>query len=207
MTVAVARAATDIAVMPDPLAQLLDDIRACQLCADLPLGPRPVLQAGASARLRIVGQAPGRKVHETGVPWDDASGHRLRDWLGLTPAQFYDPAKVAIIPMGFCYPGKATSGDMPPRRECAQHWHARLEAELPDIGLTVLVGQYALAHYLPDRKATLTDTVRAWREYLPAGRLPLPHPSPRNQPWLARHPWFEAELIPQVRDTIHALGL
>ena len=193
--------------MPDPLEQLLGDIRACRLCADLPHGPRPVVQAGTSARLRIVGQAPGRKVHETGVPWNDASGDRLRAWLGLSTAQFYDPAKVAIIPMGFCYPGKAASGDKPPRRECATRWHARLNVELPSIGLTVLVGQYALAHYLPDRKATLTDTVRAWRDYLPEGWLPLPHPSPRNQPWLAKHSWFEAELVPQIRDAIRALEL
>jgi uracil-DNA glycosylase len=166
-----------------------------------------VVQAGVAARLRIVSQAPGRKVHETGVPWNDASGDRLRAWLGLTPAQFYDPRKVAIMPMAFCYPGKAASGDNPPRRECAPLWHARLNAELPNIGLTVLVGQYALAHYLPDRKPTLTDTVRAWREYLAAGWLPLPHPSPRNQPWFAKHRWFEAELVPQVQATVRALGL
>jgi uracil-DNA glycosylase len=193
--------------MPDSLAELLSDIRACRLCADLPHGPRPVVQAGATARLRIVGQAPGRKVHESGIPWDDASGDRLRGWLGLAPAQFYDPAMVAIVPMGFCYPGKAASGDSPPRRECAPRWHARLAAELPGIALTVLVGQYALAHYLPDRKPSLTETVRAWRDYLPAGWLPLPHPSPRNQPWLAKNPWFEAELIPQVRAAVRALRL
>jgi len=193
--------------MQDRLAQLLEDIRACRLCADLPHGPRPVLQAGGSARLRIVGQAPGRKVHETGVPWNDVSGDRLRRWLGLTPAQFYDPAKVAIIPMGLCYPGKAASGDNPPRRECAPRWHDRLNAELPDIGLTVLVGQYAVAHYLADRKATLTDTVKAWRDYLPSGWLPLPHPSPRNQPWLVKNPWFETELVPHVQAAVRALGL
>lgn len=146
-------------------------------------------------------------MHETGVPWDDASGDRLRNWLGLTPAQFYDPAKVAIIPMGFCYPGKAASGDNPPRRECAPRWHARLNAELPDIGLTVLVGQYAVAHYLAGRKSTLTATVEAWLDYLPDGWLPLPHPSPRNQPWFAKHPWFEAELVPQIRDAVRILGL
>lgn len=194
--------------MPDPLAQLLNDIRACRSCADLPHGPRPVVQAGASARLRIVGQAPGRKVHETGVPWDDPSGDRLRSWLGLTPVQFYDPAKVAIMPMGFCYPGKAASGDNPPRRECAPRWHAALDAELPEIGLTVLVGTYAVAHYLGNRrKPTLTETVRAWRDYLPSGLLPLPHPSPRNQPWFAKHRWFESELVPQVQEAIRALRL
>lgn len=193
----------------DSLAHLLDEISACRFCADaLPCGPRPVVQAGRSARLRIIGQAPGRKVHETGVPWDDASGRRLRAWLGLTPAQFYDPEKVAIIPMGFCYPGKASSGDNPPRPECAPRWHDRLNAELPAIGLTVLVGQYAQAHYLAGRrKATLTETVTAWREYLPSGWLPLPHPSPRNQPWLAKNPWFEADLVPHVQAAVRALGL
>jgi uracil-DNA glycosylase len=142
-----------------------------------------VVQAGAGARLRIVGQAPGRKVHESGIPWDDASGARLRDWLGLTPEQFYDPEKVAIMPIGFCYPGKAASGDNPPRSECAPRWHDRLGAALPGIGLTLLIGSYAQARYLgARRKATLSDTVQAWREYLPLGHLPLPHPSPRNQP-------------------------
>lgn len=194
--------------MHDPLAPLLEEIRACRLCADLPYGPRPVLQAGVSARLRIVGQAPGRKVHESGVPWDDASGVRLRAWLGLTPEQFYDPARVAIIPMAFCYPGKAASGDEPPRRACALRWHDELNAALGAIGLTILVGHYAQAYYLAGRrKATLTATVRAWRDYLPSGWLPLPHPSPRNQPWLAANRWFEAELVPQVRAAIAALDL
>ncbi|MFT3976886.1 MAG: uracil-DNA glycosylase family protein [Sphingomonas bacterium] len=195
--------------MSDPLTQMLDDIRACRRCADdLPYGPRPVVQAARSARLCIVGQAPGRKVHETGIPWDDASGRRLREWLGLAPTTFYDPAKVAIVPMGFCYPGKAGSGDNPPRPECAPLWHERLKAQLPDIGLTILVGQYAQAYYLAGlRKPTLADTVRAWRDYLPAGFLPLPHPSPRNQPWLAKNPWFEAELVPHVQAAVRALGL
>lgn len=195
--------------MHDPMAQLLADIRACRLCAgDLPHGPRPVVQAHPSARLRIIGQAPGRKVHETGIPWDDASGDRLRAWLGLTAAQFYDPEKVAIMPIGFCYPGKAISGDNPPRPECAPRWHEPLNAQLPEIGLTVLVGQYAQARYLGrERKATLSDTVRAWRAYLPRGWLPLPHPSPRNQPWFAKHPWFEAELVPHVQAAVRSLGL
>lgn len=195
--------------MHEPLDQLLADIRACRHCAEaLPCGPRPVVQAGRAAQLRIVGQAPGRKVHESGIPWNDASGERLRAWLGLTADQFYDPQKVAIVPMGFCYPGKAASGDNPPRRECAPRWHARLDAELPHVGLTVLVGHYALSHYLgPRRKATLGDTVRAWRDYLPAGWLPLPHPSPRNQPWLAKNPWFEAELAPRIRAAVAALAL
>ncbi len=193
--------------MSDSLTRLLGDIRACQHCADLPLGPRPVLQANASARLRIVGQAPGRRVHETGVPWDDASGVRLRDWLGLTPTQFYDSAKVAIVPMGFCYPGRALSGDNPPRRECAPRWHRKLDDELRGIELTVLVGHYAIDHYLADRKPSLAETIRDWERHLAAGWLPLPHPSPRNQPWLARNEWFEAELVPHVQAVISGMSI
>ncbi len=158
--------------------------------------------------LRIVGQAPGRKVHETGIPWNDPSGDRLRHWLGLTPKQFYDPRRVAIIPMGFCYPGKAASGDKPPRPECAPRWHGKLNACLPDIALTLLIGQYAQDYYLGDRrKATLSDTVKGWKEYLPLGYLPLAHPSPRNQPWLVRNPWFEEELVPELQTVIQALKL
>lgn len=195
--------------MQDSLAQLLDHIRACRHCAaDLPCGPRPVVQAAPTARLRIVGQAPGRKVHETGIPWNDASGDRLRAWLGLSTARFHDPAKVAIMPIAFCYPGRARSGDNPPRPECAPRWHDALNARLPAIGLTLLVGQWAQARYLgPRRKATLGETVRAWRDYLPLGLVPLPHPSPRNQPWLAKNPWFEAELVPAIRETVQRLGL
>ncbi|ODS58670.1 MAG: uracil-DNA glycosylase [Acidobacteria bacterium SCN 69-37] len=191
------------------LAALLGDIRACQLCAaDLPYGPRPIVQAGRQARLCIVGQAPGRKVHETGIPWNDASGRRLREWIGLSPAQFYDPEKVAIVPMAFCYPGKAAAGDKPPRPECAPRWHARLLAELPHVQLMLLVGLYAQVSYLgAGRKATLTDTVRAWREYLPIGRLPLPHPSPRNQLWLVRNPWFETDLVPTIQAAVRSLRL
>jgi len=195
--------------MAKTLPQLLKDIRACELCADsLPRGPRPVLQAHTSARLCIVGQAPGRKVHETGIPWDDPSGNRLRDWLGLTPAQFYDPRKVAIIPMGFCYPGRGTSGDNPPRPECAPRWHGELNARLPNIALTLLIGSYAQAYYLGDRrKPTLSDTVKAWKTYLPLGYLPLAHPSPRNQPWLVKNPWFEKELVRELRKAIQRLKL
>lgn len=191
------------------LPRLLRRIRACARCAPhLPHGPRPVVQAGASARLRIVGQAPGRKVHETGIPWNDPSGDRLRAWLGLAPETFYDPGKVAIIPMGFCYPGKAASGDRPPRPECAPLWHGELQARLPDVALTLLIGRYAQAYYLGGRmKATLTETVKAWREYLPQGFLPLAHPSGRNRVWLARNPWFEAELVPELRRMIQALKL
>jgi uracil-DNA glycosylase len=188
----------------DALTRLLNEIRACRFCeAHLPLGPRPVLQVARGARLRIIGQAPGRKVHATGVPWNDASGERLREWIGLTVAEFHDARQVAIIPMGFCYPGKAASGDQPPRPECAPRWHGALDALLPDIGLTLLIGQYAQARYLGKlRKTTLTDTVRAWQDYLPQGLLPLPHPSPRNQPWLAKNPWFETQLLPAARGAV-----
>lgn len=195
--------------MPEPLAELLRDIRGCTLCADhLPCGPRPVLQAGPSARLRVIGQAPGRKVHTTGVPWDDPSGDRLRTWLGLTPPQFYDPGKVAVMSMGFCYPGKARSGDKPPRSECVSHWHGTLNNNLLDVRLTVLVGQYAQAHYLRGRrKPTLTETVKAAKDYLPLGYLPLPHPSPRNQPWLAKNLWFEEDVLPIVQTAVRSLAL
>jgi uracil-DNA glycosylase len=195
--------------MRKTLPELLRNIRACTHCADaLPYGPRPVLQAHRSARLRIVGQAPGRKVHGTGIPWNDPSGDRLRNWLGLTPEQFYDPRKVAILPMGFCYPGKAVSGDNPPRPECAPRWHEELNAHLPNIALTLLVGRYAQASYLGGRrKATLGETVRAWAEYLPLGYLPLAHPSPRNQPWLAKNPWYEGELVRELRRVVQTLNL
>ncbi|MBP8257376.1 MAG: uracil-DNA glycosylase family protein [Opitutaceae bacterium] len=174
----------------------------------MPSGPRPVVQAHRSARLRIIGQAPSRKVHETGIPWNDPSGDRLRNWLGLTPKQFYDPRKVAILPMGFCYPGKAASGDNPPRPECAPRWHEKLNGHLPNITLTLLIGQYAQASYLGSlRKATLSETVRAWSEYLQLGYLPLAHPSPRNQPWLVKNPWFEEELVPELRSVVQMLKL
>lgn len=195
--------------MRTTLPKLLGDIRACAHCAAaLPCGPRPVLQAHRSARLRVVGQAPGRKAHETGIPWNDPSGVRLRCWLGLTPEQFYDPRKVAIIPMSFCYPGKAASGDEPPRPECAPRWHELLNARLPEIALTLLIGRHAQVYYLGERRGkTLSETVRAWREYLPLGYLPLAHPSPRNQPWLARNRWFEEVLAPELRKVIVALNL
>lgn len=195
--------------MTAELKRLLLDIEQCRLCeAHLPHGPRPVLQACATATLRIIGQAPGRKVHESGVPWSDASGKRLRAWLGLSEETFYDPAKVAIVPVGFCYPGKAASGDLPPRPECAPRWHADLNALLPNIRLTLLVGQYAQAKYLgPRRKASLTETVLAWKEYLPGGMLPLPHPSPRNQAWAMKHRWFEQEMLPELREILARLML
>jgi uracil-DNA glycosylase/uncharacterized protein YeaO (DUF488 family) len=188
------------------LPLLLVEIRACRVCAEaLPLGPRPVVQAGASARLLIVGQAPGAKVHASGVPWDDASGERLRMWLGVDRETFYDASKVALVPMGFCYPGRANDGDNPPRPECAPLWHARLLAQLPQVQLTLLVGQYAQRAFLgARRKASLTETVEHACDYLP-DYLPLPHPSPRNQPWLKRHTWFEQTVLPTLRARVAAV--
>jgi len=188
-----------------PLDSLLHEIAACRVCAaSLPHAPRPVVAAGAGARLLIVGQAPGRRVHETGIPWNDKSGEELRAWLGISSAQFYDASRVAIVPMGFCYPGKGASGDLPPRRECAPLWHPRLLAALPEVRLTLLIGRYAQAWYLKKNcKPTLTETVAAYAEYLPR-YLPLPHPSPRNRYWLTRNPWFVAELLPLLRQTVAA---
>lgn len=192
--------------MTDRLDALLAEIRACRLCeARLPLGPRPVLQASSSARLLIVGQAPGTKVHASGVPWTDASGVRLRRWLQLDEATFYDAARVAIVPMGFCYPGRAGSGDAPPRPECARTWHPHLLPQLAQVELTLLVGRHAQQGVLGERaKPTLTDTVRAWREYAPRA-IPLPHPSPRNVAWFQAHPWFEDEVVPALREHVHAV--
>jgi uracil-DNA glycosylase len=191
----------------DPLDAVVAAARACRVCAaHLPLGPRPVLRARGSARLLIVGQAPGTRVHETGVPWNDPSGDRLRDWLDLDRPAFYDEAQIAIVPMGFCYPGRdAHGGDRPPRPECAPLWHPPLRAALPGIELTLLVGGYAQRYYLGrGRRASLTETVRAWRDYLPAF-LPLPHPSWRNTAWLRKNPWFEADLVPELRRRVAGL--
>lgn len=187
------------------LASLLNDVRACTLCADhLPLGPRPVLRLQSSARILIASQAPGRKVHETGIPFNDVSGDRLRDWLGLDREAFYDESKVAIVPMGFCYPGTGDSGDLPPRPECAPAWRAQLLARLKKLELTLVIGQYAIRYHLPDEKGALTDTVRAWRKYWP-GTVPLPHPSPRNQLWLKRNPWFERDVLPAIRKRVRGV--
>ncbi|GAB2544800.1 uracil-DNA glycosylase family protein [Rufibacter soli] len=187
------------------LEELLTQIRACQLCtAHLPHGPRPVVRASATSRLLVVGQAPGSKVHASGVPWDDQSGKRLRQWLGLSPDQFYDEAHVAIVPMGFCYPGTGKSGDLPPRPECAAHWHPQLLPRLPQVQLTLLIGNYAQKAFLGSRaKPTLTQTVEAWQEYLPQ-YLPLPHPSPRNIAWFKRHPWFEREVVPTLQQIVQS---
>jgi uracil-DNA glycosylase len=190
----------------DALARELAAARACRLCTDLPLGPRPVAQMAPTARLMIVGQAPGTRVHETGLPFNDRSGDRLRDWLGMDRATFYDPARVAILPMGLCYPGRdARGGDTPPRAVCAPTWHPRLRPLLPNLALTLLVGMYAQRHYLGRaRRRTLTETVRAWPDYGPAF-VPLPHPSWRNTAWLKRNPWFETDLLPDLRARVSAL--
>lgn len=183
-----------------PLDTLLGEIRACRLCEDaLGFTPRPFVAASASARVLIIGQAPGSRVHASGIGWDDDSGDRLRGWLGLDKAGFYDTARVAQMPSGFCYPGKASGGDKPPRPECAPRWHDRLLAQLPDVRLTLLVGQYAQKRYLPKGFApNLTEAVRRWRD-MPDGLFPLPHPAWRSRLWMARNPWFEAEVLPDLR--------
>ena len=191
---------------PD-LAASVAAARACRVCAaHLPLGPRPILRVGSGAHILIVGQAPGTRVHESGVPWDDASGARLRAWLALEPEIFYGQGRIAILPMGLCYPGRnARGGDNPPRPECAPLWHPPLRAALGRVAVTLLVGLYAQAYYLgARRRGSLTETVRAWRDYGPE-LLPLPHPSWRNTAWLKRNPWFETELLPDLRVRIHAL--
>ncbi len=193
--------------MIETLPALLSEIRSCTRCAaDLPLGPRPVVVADSRARLLVVGQAPGTRVHETGIPWNDRSGERLREWLALDRETFYDASRVAIIPMGFCYPGVLPNGgDAPPRPECAPLWHERLKHHLPDIRLTLLIGLYAQARYLGGwRRRTLTATVAAWRDYAP-DIVPLPHPSWRSTNLVRRNPWFETELLPALRTRIAIL--
>ncbi len=187
--------------------RVIAEVRACTLCAaHLPLGPRPVLRGRPSARLLIISQAPGTRVHETGLSFNDRSGDRLRQWLGIDRDAFYDEERVAILPMGLCYPGRyPQGGDLPPRPECAPAWHARILALWPEIALTLLVGSYAIDHYLAGRrKASMTETVRAWRDYLPR-YLPLPHPSWRTMAWERRNPWFATEVLPELRRRVAAL--
>lgn len=194
--------------MLDTLTHLLAGIRACTVCAEhLPLGPRPVVRAAPTAKLLIIGQAPGTRVHESGIPWNDRSGDRLRDWLQLDRESFYDETRIAIMPMGLCYPGvDAKGGDLPPRRECAPLWHERLTAHLPNVELTLLVGQYAQRHYLGKRRSkTLTETVAGHADYLPEGFLPLPHPSWRTTGWQKKNPWFDEQLLPVLRQRVHDL--
>ena len=187
------------------LDNLLNEVKACRICeTELPLGPNPILRAKRSAKILIVGQAPGVKVHESGIPWNDPSGKRLREWMKVDEQTFYDPAKVAIIPMGFCYPGKGSSGDLPPREECAPMWHKKLLTHLPNIKTTLLIGQYAQKYYLSDSKsASVTETVMNWKHYMP-DYFPLPHPSPRNTLWLKKNSWFEQKTIPQLRKYLRA---
>ncbi|MGB5548811.1 MAG: uracil-DNA glycosylase family protein [Polyangiales bacterium] len=180
--------------------KLHETIASCDICRKhLPLGPRPVVQFSRKSRIAIVGQAPGSRVHESGIPWDDPSGEHLREWLGVSTESFYDPDSFALVPMGFCYPGKGKSGDAPPRPECAPQWHQRVFDAIARDPLVLLVGQYAHRHYLGAlRKKTLTETVRAFDEY--SNRtMPLPHPSWRSRIWMKNNPWFEARLLPVLR--------
>ena len=191
---------------PPTLGALTDQVRACTACAaHLPAGPRPVLQVHGKARILIAGQAPGRKVHESGVPFDDASGERLRLWMGVTTEQFYDATRIAILPMGFCYPGTGRSGDLPPRSECAPLWRQALLDQMPDIELTLVIGEYAQRWHLPDAaSAKVTQTVADWRRHWPRV-LPMPHPSPRNNIWLKLNPWFVADVVPALQVRVAAL--
>ena len=185
------------------MKSLLKDIRQCDICAKhLPLGPRPIITAHPNSKIVIIGQAPGTKVHETGIPWDDPSGRLLRKWLGVTDEVFYDERKIALVPMGFCYPGKGKSGDLRPRPECAPQWHRDLLNKMPRVELVILIGMYAQKYYLKsDAKNTLTETVRGYQEYLPK-YLPLPHPSPRNRFWLTKNPWFDKEVVPILNQKV-----
>jgi len=185
------------------MTSLLDSVRACTLCAPvLPVEPRPVLQFHPSARILLASQAPGRIVHRTGIPFDDKSGDRLRDWMGVNREQFYDERLFAIVPMGFCYPGSGRSGDLPPRPECAKQWRGRLLDELEGVDLVLAVGQHAVAYHLGE-KLSLTEAVKRWREW-PSGLIALPHPSPRNTHWLQKNAWFERDLVPELRKRIEA---
>lgn len=193
--------------MTEQFNDLLARVRSCDICAaELPLGPRPVVRGTPEARLLLIGQAPGTRVHESGIPWNDASGERLRDWLQMSDDDFYDESKIAIVPMGFCYPGvDAKGGDKPPRPECAPEWHPPLLAALPNVQLTLLIGQYAQRRYLAkSRKKTLTETVRHWHDYAP-DYLPLPHPSWRNNVWVKKNPWFAEEVLPELRGRVSDL--
>lgn len=188
-----------------PFQELVRRVRACTICQDvLPYGPRPVIQLSESSRILVVGQAPGRRVHDTGLPFNDPSGDRLRDWMGVTRDTFYDEQKLAILPMGFCYPGTGKSGDLPPRPECAPAWRQVLLDRLPDISLTLVIGRYAHAWHLPDGEASVTGNVKNWEHYWP-DVVPMPHPSPRNNLWLRRNPWFEEVTVPALRARVAAI--
>lgn len=183
---------------------LLNKIQRCEVCKEhLPLGPRPVIQLNAYSKIAIISQAPGRRVHETGIPWNDASGKKLKSWMNVSDEIFYNPACLSILPMGFCYPGKAISGDLPPRPECAPLWHPQILKNFKCKPLILLIGQYAQRYYLKKTyKGSLTETVKSYREYLPT-YFPLPHPSPRNQNWVKINPWFMGEVVPELQKRIH----
>ena len=185
------------------MERLLSEIRSCQVCnSHLPLGPRPVVAAHANAKIVIIGQAPGTKVHQTGVPWDDPSGRQLRKWLNILDTDFYDESKIALVPMGFCYPGKGKGGDLPPRPECAPLWHNTLLSRMPNLELIILIGTYSQDYYLgKTAKRTLTETVKGYQEFLPK-YFPLPHPSPRNRFWQSKNPWFAEDVIPVLQERV-----
>jgi uracil-DNA glycosylase len=186
----------------ESLNGLVTEVRACTICEPhLPTGVRPVLQVNSDAKILIAGQAPGRRVHATGIPFDDPSGDRLRDWMGVTREQFYNPQLFAIVPMGFCYPGTGNSGDLPPRPECAATWRARLLRQLPRIETTLVIGKYAHDYHFGKSNLTVTRLVENWQQHWPR-RLPLPHPSPRNNIWLKKNPWFETKVVPVIRARI-----
>jgi len=190
-------------VMEKTLDELVEDIKRCAVCQNvLPLGARPVIAAGRKSKILIVGQAPGLAVHQTAIPWNDKSGDNLRQWLDIDKATFYDTGKISIIPMGFCYPGRGKSGDLPPRPECAPLWHDQLLRHLPELRLTLLIGKYAQEYYLPDNPfSRLTETVKNAHRFLP-GFFPLPHPSPRNNIWMARNEWFKEDILPLLRHQV-----
>lgn len=185
---------------------LLHEIRQCNICTKhLPLGPRPVVTAHPESKIVIIGQAPGTKVHNSGTPWHDASGRQLRKWLNVSDEDFYDTKKFAIVPMGFCYPGKGKSGDLPPRLECAPQWHEEIISKMPKVELVILIGMYAQKYYLKDQaKKTLTETVANYKDYLPT-YFTLPHPSPRNRFWFTKNPWFDVEVLPELKQSVKAL--
>ncbi len=185
--------------------ELISEIETCNICrAQLPFEPKPILQVNPKARLLIVGQAPGRKAHESGKPFDDASGNRLREWMGVNRELFYCSDLIAIIPMGFCFPGTGKAGDLPPRSECAHTWRSRLMAQLPSLETTLVIGQYAQNYHLEKKYQTVTEAVNHWRNSWPK-LVPLPHPSPRNNLWLKRNPWFEEKLVPVLKKRISSI--
>ncbi|WP_299001911.1 uracil-DNA glycosylase family protein [uncultured Shewanella sp.] len=183
----------------EPVLALIENVKQCDLCtASLPLGPKPIIQLASGAKILIAGQAPGKQAHDKGVPFDDVSGERLRTWLGVSKVEFYDEGQFAILPMGFCYPGRGKTGDLPPLPECAVKWRKNLLEALSDIQLTIVLGQYALAYHLPEERGGVSQAVMHWKQYWP-NIIPLPHPSPRNNIWLKRHPWFAEEVLPSLK--------